>query len=242
MVLGLSLIGLTGCGGSDDAPTATEAATATVTSTPSVSAEPTTASTPEAPAAEPIQFRYVMASDYTPCGDGDSSDVPSVAPRTGRSGARDDGTRPRPTPRECRDFAAASCPAPAPPSVAVDESVVLCEGPVGTPDSDRFKPAVKYLLSPALIVGGVVDASAGIPQGQTRWAISLQLGGRSKKVFTEISRTWTYDVDQFAMVVDGAVLSAPTFFGPITGGQAQISGDFTEDEAIALAAAIKAGG
>lgn len=47
--------------------------------------------------------------------------------------------------------------------------------------------------------------------------------------------------DYFAIVLDGVVLTAPYIAGPITGGQGQISGNFTEAGAKALAGTLKSG-
>lgn len=237
LALGLAVGGLAACGDDGSGPSATETVTETVTVPASDSTSP---SDPSAPAAEPIQFRYVMGSDSAPPACAISgvpsaapTDIPTVQPSLHR---RADPTRPAPSGADCTLFGGAQCPVDSPASVPADQVAVLCEA--ATDDV----PAVKYLLGPALIVGGVVDARSGVPEGQVSPAVTLQLGGRSEEVFTEISQSWTYDVDQFAMVVGGEVLSAPTFAGPISNGMAQITGDFTEDEARELAEAIKAGG
>jgi preprotein translocase subunit SecD len=47
--------------------------------------------------------------------------------------------------------------------------------------------------------------------------------------------------NQFAIVLDGVVLSAPQVNGPITGGKAEISGSFTKQEAQQLAAQVNTG-
>ena len=46
---------------------------------------------------------------------------------------------------------------------------------------------------------------------------------------------------QFAIVLDGQVISAPTMDGLITNGEAEISGNFTEAEAQSLATSLKYG-
>ena len=47
--------------------------------------------------------------------------------------------------------------------------------------------------------------------------------------------------EQFAVVLDGQVISAPTFNGVIPNGSAQISGNFTESSANSLATSLKYG-
>lgn len=44
-----------------------------------------------------------------------------------------------------------------------------------------------------------------------------------------------------AIVLDGKVLSAPVINEPITGGQAQLSGGFTQESANQLAIALQSG-
>lgn len=102
---------------------------------------------------------------------------------------------------------------------------------------------VKYLLSPAAIEGtDLTDASAGVQQGQVAWQVNLSIGGEGKDVFKELSQAMVGDdAQQFAVVLDGRVLSDPGFDGVITNGQAQISGGFTEESANALATSLRFG-
>jgi preprotein translocase subunit SecD len=101
---------------------------------------------------------------------------------------------------------------------------------------------VKYLLSKAVIEGtSLKSASAGIPQNSTAWAVMLQLKGSARKTFADISRKLFNNGGQFAIVLDGKVLSAPGFDGVITDGNAQITGTFSESEATSLANSLKYG-
>jgi preprotein translocase subunit SecD len=101
---------------------------------------------------------------------------------------------------------------------------------------------VKYLLSKAVIEGtSLKSASAGIPQNSTAWAVMLGLKGSARKTFADISRKLFNNGGQFAIVLDGKVLSAPGFEGVITDGNAQITGTFSESEATSLANSLKYG-
>jgi preprotein translocase subunit SecD len=101
---------------------------------------------------------------------------------------------------------------------------------------------IKYLLSKAVIEGtSLKSASAGIPQNSTAWAVSLGLKGSARKTFADISRKLFNNGGQFAIVLDGKVLSAPGFDGVITDGNAQITGTFSEAEATSLANSLKYG-
>jgi preprotein translocase subunit SecD len=101
---------------------------------------------------------------------------------------------------------------------------------------------LKYLLSKAVIEGtSLSSASAGIPQNSTSWAVMLKLKGDARKTFADISRALFNNGGQFAIVLDGKVLSAPGFDGVISDGNAQITGSFSESEATSLANSLKYG-
>ncbi len=111
------------------------------------------------------------------------------------------------------------------------------------PDS----PASKYLLSPAVIQGTELKtAGYGIPQGQLNYSVTLEFEGKGKDVFAEASRQLQRSADgqgaeNFAMVLDGVVLSAPYFSSVISDGNAEINGNFAEAEAESLATSLKYG-
>ncbi len=101
---------------------------------------------------------------------------------------------------------------------------------------------VKYLLSPSLIEGTeLAGAEAGIPQQQFDWVVSLDFDSSGTDRFTEISRALFGTQKQFAIVLDGQVLSAPTMDAVITNGRAEISGNFDEQSATSLATSLKFG-
>jgi preprotein translocase subunit SecD len=116
-------------------------------------------------------------------------------------------------------------------------------------DDDPDKPLVtcddegiKYLLSTVMIEGTQLDsAEAGIPQQQVDWVVSLDFDGSGTDTFTEISQALVNTEKQFAIVLDGRVLSAPTMNGLITNGKAEISGNFNEQTATSLATSLRFG-
>ncbi|MGL5811320.1 MAG: SecDF P1 head subdomain-containing protein, partial [Nocardioides sp.] len=116
-------------------------------------------------------------------------------------------------------------------------------------DDDPAKPLVtcdesgqKYLLSAAAIEGtDLRRASAGIPQNSTAWAVFLTFKGEAVDIFADISRDLINTERQFAIVLDGLVISAPGMEGVITDGSAQITGNFTQTEAQSLATSLKFG-
>jgi preprotein translocase subunit SecD len=131
-------------------------------------------------------------------------------------------------------FNAATCPTTKPVVDDPAQPLVTCgaEDDAGT----------KYLLSPAAIEGtDLKSADALVPQQQVQWIVNLALGGDGKQVFGDLSRAMNGTGQRFAIVLDGQVISAPEFTGVITDGNAQISGNFTESSAKALATSLKFG-
>jgi preprotein translocase subunit SecD len=139
---------------------------------------------------------------------------------------------------------------PDPASVqAFNEFECPPKGQAPVVEDDPAKPLVscdengiKYLLSVALIEGtDLTSANAGIPNQSVNWAVDLKFDGDGTDEFTKISRTLYGTEKQFAIVLDGRVISAPTMNGIISNGEAQITGNFTEAEATSLATGLKYG-
>jgi preprotein translocase subunit SecD len=121
--------------------------------------------------------------------------------------------------------------------------------PLVTCDQSR---TVKYLLGPVEVSGeNIVDATNGMVQTSTggttgQWAVNIVFDGTGTEDFAKVS-TRLYGLqgqtprDQFAFVLDGAVLSAPSMNGVITDGRPQITGQFTQESSKALADQLKFG-
>jgi preprotein translocase subunit SecD len=121
----------------------------------------------------------------------------------------------------------------APPQVddIADEPLVTCG-----------EDGAKYVLSPALIEGTQLDdASATIPQQGVGWEVQLDLNGDATGTLSDISQAMFGQGSQFAIVLDGQVLSAPEFESAINDGQARITGNFNQDTAQSLANSLKYG-
>jgi protein-export membrane protein SecD/preprotein translocase SecF subunit len=123
------------------------------------------------------------------------------------------------------------------------------QGAPDDPDSplltcDRTS-TLRYLLGPADIEGtDVSSASAGIPQNDVSWVVTLDFTSEGASKFFESTDFLSQQQppqDQFAIVLDGLVVSAPSVNEPIPDGSAQISGSFTQEEAEALANVLKFG-
>jgi protein-export membrane protein SecD/preprotein translocase SecF subunit len=120
--------------------------------------------------------------------------------------------------------------------------VIPPDEPLLTCDRDL---ANRYLLGPADVIGtDIATATAGIPQGGVGWQVNLEFTSEGANKFfasTQQLAGQQPPQDQFAIVLDGLVVSAPQVNEPIPGGRAQITGQFTQAEATALANVLQYG-
>ncbi|MDX3693401.1 hypothetical protein PV726_24240 [Streptomyces europaeiscabiei] len=103
-----------------------------------------------------------------------------------------------------------------------------------------------YELGPVALPGtDVSDAEADIdPERGTGWFVTLDFTSAGAKKFADVTgrlAQQTPPQNQFAIVLDGTVVSAPSVSTAITGGKAEISGSFTRQEAEELAANLDTG-
>lgn len=130
---------------------------------------------------------------------------------------------------DCAD--PANDPANAPP----DEPLITCD----------VDGTVKYILGPVELDGSSIsDASFGLEQQTGRWAVNLRFDDAGTKTFGDISQRLygaTPPLNQFAFVLDGSVLSAPSMNAIILGGDPSITGSFTQETAKVLADQLKYG-
>ncbi|MFD4420112.1 protein translocase subunit SecD [Agromyces sp. NPDC058484] len=130
-------------------------------------------------------------------------------------------------------------------------NVAPADEPLVTCDVSR---TAKYLLGPVEASGeNIVDATNGMVTTQTgastgQWAVNIQFDEKGTEDFAEVS-TRLFGLqsqgasprDQFAFVLDGAVLTAPQMNGAITDGRPQITGSFTQESSKSLADQLKFG-
>ncbi|PWG08974.1 protein translocase subunit SecD [Streptomyces sp. V2] len=98
----------------------------------------------------------------------------------------------------------------------------------------------KYLLGPAAVDGTDVKKADAVidTQGAGGWQVTMNFTGGGAKKFADITGKLAQNQqpqNEFGIVLDGQVVSSPYVQSAITGGQAQISGSFTSDEAQSLA-------
>ncbi|MGW2887883.1 protein translocase subunit SecD [Streptomyces griseoruber] len=98
----------------------------------------------------------------------------------------------------------------------------------------------KYLLGPSAVAGTEIDKAAAQfdTQGASGWQVTMEFNSQGRKKFADVTAQLaqkTQPQNEFAIVLDGDVVSSPFVQNAITGGNAQISGSFTQQEAQNLA-------
>jgi preprotein translocase subunit SecD len=217
------------------APTPSDTATPTPGSTASATPAPTS---PE-PATSPAAGRALTEGLL-----GQPAETPSPSPTPSPSATATTPATPEqppagegpPSAEEQAQLAALDCAA-------------LAEGSLDDPAKSLYTcdedGANRFLLGPADVVGTDVDsATAGIPQGDVAFVVNLDFTDEGADKFfksTQKLAGQTFPNNAFAIVLDGKVVTYPTVNEPIPGGQAQISGSFTQAEAQALATVLNYG-
>lgn len=121
-----------------------------------------------------------------------------------------------------------------------DEPLVTCQD-----DS-----SVKYLLGPVEVSGDTIaDAGAqmgvtntGAPTGE--WVVTIDFDDEGTEEFADVTTRLvglTGVRNQFAVVLDGRVITAPQTISAITDGNPQITGQFTQETSQTLANQLKFG-
>nr|WP_207930404.1 protein translocase subunit SecD [Streptomyces hainanensis] len=117
-----------------------------------------------------------------------------------------------------------------------EEPIVACY-----PDQDA-----KYALGPVAVPGtDVTDASAvyDTQRGQG-WIVQMEFSTAGAGRFADVTAdlaTQVQPMNQFAIVLDGEVVSAPSVSERLGGGRAEISGSFTQETSEDLANILKYG-
>jgi preprotein translocase subunit SecD len=108
----------------------------------------------------------------------------------------------------------------------------------------------KFILGPVEVEGAnIADASNGTVQSSTgastnTWAVNLDFDGSGTQAFADVTQRLfplTSPRNQFAITLDGFVITAPATQAVITGGSAQITGNFDRDTSKVLADQLKYG-
>jgi preprotein translocase subunit SecD len=102
-------------------------------------------------------------------------------------------------------------------------------------------PGQKYVIKRQVLVSGgdLTDAQPGFDQRSGQPIVSFKFNTTGARKFAQA--TTEHVKEPFAIVLDNQVISAPVIQEPITGGQGQISGNFTVQQANDLAILLRAG-
>ena len=108
----------------------------------------------------------------------------------------------------------------------------------GTLNGVRYK----YALDKSVVLGKMIkSATAGLASTSVNWQVNLNFKPDGAKNWGNLTTTMfnkygtSSALDQLAVVLDGAVISSPVVEGAMTTGTAQITGNFTENQATLLA-------
>ncbi|TFC57229.1 protein translocase subunit SecD [Cryobacterium sp. TMB1-7] len=130
----------------------------------------------------------------------------------------------------------------------IDTSIVApADQPLITCESDG---SIKYILGPVEVSGenisdatnGQVTTQSGATTGE--WAVNIVFDRTGTESFADVTTRLSGlqgAQNQFAIVLDGSVISAPRTLAVITDGKPQITGSFDQDTSKALADQLKFG-
>jgi hypothetical protein len=142
--------------------------------------------------------------------------------------------RPGPAPggkHATRDLLRVDCDLKARPMKDAD-NVILC-------DAAGFR----YGLGPSALPPAPVTSARPGQASDGSWAVSVQLDAAATAAFTDFTRNLSGfhpPLNQAAIVINGVVVTAPVVNETIEGGQLQITGPFSQQEAQALADSLGA--
>ncbi|TFB80675.1 protein translocase subunit SecD [Terrimesophilobacter mesophilus] len=210
-----------------------------------------------------LEFRAVIQTDAAAVSN--VGETPSPSPSPGASDSPAPSTSPEPAPsispsnasdpawvtpalqKQFDDFNCADVEKANTNVAPADKPLITCE--INGTLTDAL-PDYKYILGPVEVSGerikdatnGLVANSQGVSTNQ--WGVNIVFDAEGAKQFGEVT-TRLYGLTgarhQFAIVLDGQVISAPTTNAVITDGKPQITGSFTQETSKTLADQLKFG-
>jgi preprotein translocase subunit SecD len=107
----------------------------------------------------------------------------------------------------------------------------------------------KYVLDQAKVLGKDIHSASATPAtSSTFWQVNLNFDGTGGTAFGSLTTAMfakyhgsQVPQNEVAVVLDGKVISAPNIISAITGGQAQITGSFSQKQATDLANVLSYG-
>nr|WP_107080176.1 protein translocase subunit SecD [Streptomyces sp. NBRC 109706] len=115
------------------------------------------------------------------------------------------------------------------------------EEPIVSCDAER---PVKYALGPVGVPGTDVKDANSVYDPNQGWIVQMEFTGGGANRFADITSQLSTQVEpqnQFAIVLDGETVSAPSVRQRLGGGRAEISGTFNQESSEELANILKYG-
>jgi len=198
-----------------------------------------------------LEFRPVLltgAPSTDSIGDGSTEATPTPTPTPTDSAT----PTPAPSPTDASDLTQVTPELQAQYDAfdcsTIDQSAVAPKDqPLITCDTDG---TVKYILGPVEVSGSdVSNATSGVVTTQNgastgTWAVNLDFNDKGSEEFAKVTARLTplaSPLNQFGIVLDKRVISAPVSQAVITDGNAQITGNFTQETSKSLADQLKYG-
>ena len=199
----------------------------------------------EAPAAGEAPAADTGDAEAAPAGDADAEADPAAAgDRYPDPLPTDPADQAWLTPALLEDFAAFTCTSDS----ALEVANAPADKPLITCDETGM---LKYIVGPVELTGDVITDAVAQQQsiqgggGTTGlWEVAITMNKQGAKEFGKVStRLFGQQppLNQFAFVLDGKVLSAPTMNAQILDGRPAISGNFTKESSQVLADQLKFG-
>jgi len=225
----------------------------TPTSTPTSTATSTAGATSKATAKATGTATPTAKSGYPPALAAATTPAPTGTATPGATPTANPTTAPAANPQNPSDLAWIT------PDVEAAYTALDCANPkdIEAIVDDPAKPMVtcsvdgraKYILGPAEVLGSEVsDATSGQQQTQGGstgiWEVRLDFNAAGTKAFGDVTSRLVVlqpPRNQFAIVLDNLVISAPVTQAALTAGNASITGSFTAASAKVLADQIKFG-
>ncbi|WP_128378383.1 protein translocase subunit SecD [Streptomyces cavernae] len=206
--------------------------------TPSGSATPSAGATSQGRA-----LTDALKADPTPSGSASASAKASTSPSASASPSPS-GTPSDDTAKLQAAYAALDCTKEAQRAKAGDG--VKANEPTLACGQNSQKQWQKYILGPAEVDGTDVDKAEAVfdTQSSAGWKVTMNFTDKGSDKFAAITGKLAKNQspqNQFAIVLDGDVVSDPYVNQALTGGSAEISGSFTQDEAKNLANVLSYG-
>ena len=124
-------------------------------------------------------------------------------------------------------------------TIETDYGLSTATGPTPTPEAGAPTPTASPPLFHTILTGAELDSAQAVADQFSGYAVAIEFGEAAASTFATYTSQHVGDI--LAIVLDKQIISAPSISEPITGGQAQITGNFTLEEANRLAVQLRFG-